>query len=413
MLVSLIGDGIYLVAVPFAVLALGGGAQELAFVGLAWSLGMVGFLLLGGLLADRHDKRRQLLGADALQLLPLALAGALQLSGALHVWHLVVLSFVLGAGEGLAGPALNVVVPDLVPPELLLQANALQQSLRPVALRFAGPALGGAAVALLHTGGALLLDAGTFAVSIACLLAMRARPPVRAEGETGPPLLAQLREGFAYVRGQVWLWATMLMGALALLAFFGPSEVLLPIRVSHDLGGTAGDFGVILAAEGVASVLATLVVGHLGMPRREITVLYWLWAVAGFALCAYAVADAVWQLVAAAFLFGIFSGAGNPIWATLMQTRVPPELRGRVASLDWLLTIGLTPVSFAITGPLAAAFGATAVLLWAGVLAGGVTAVMLYVTPGLRAEDGGLARAEAGAEAAQPSSEAMSAANAG
>jgi DHA3 family tetracycline resistance protein-like MFS transporter len=392
-LVSLVGDGIYLVALPFAVLGLGGGAGALAVVGLAWSLGMLGFLIAGGLLADRYDKRRQLLAADVVRLIAVGTAGGLSLGGVLEVWHLVALSFVFGAGEGLSGPAMSAIVPELVPTTTLVQANALQSSLRPIALRFAGPALGGATVALVDVGGALLVDAGTFAVSIVCLLAMRARIPVH-EGEH-EPLLHQVREAAAFVRGQTWLWATLVMAALALLVFYGPTEVLLPLRIDRDLGGTAGQFGLVLAAEGIASVIGTMAIGQLGMPRREVTVLYWVWGLAGFALIGYALAGAVWQLVLFSFCFGIFSGAGNPIWSTMMQVRVPVALRGRVASLDWLVSVGLTPVSFALTGPAAAAFGAPAVLLVAGILAGGVTLVMLYAVPGLRAEDGGIARAEA------------------
>jgi DHA3 family tetracycline resistance protein-like MFS transporter len=392
-LVSMVGDGIYLVALPFAVLGLGGGAGALAVVGLAWSLGMLGFLIAGGLLADRYDKRRQLLAADVVRLIAVGTAGGLSLGGVLEVWHLVALSFVFGAGEGLSGPAMSAIVPELVPTTTLVQANALQSSLRPIALRFAGPALGGATVAVIDVGGALLVDAGTFAVSIVCLLAMRARIPVH-EGEH-EPLLHQVREAAAFVRGQTWLWATLVMAALALLVFYGPTEVLLPLRIDRDLGGTAGQFGLVLAAEGIASVIGTMAIGQLGMPRREVTVLYWVWGLAGFALIGYALAGAVWQLVLFSFCFGIFSGAGNPIWSTMMQVRVPVALRGRVASLDWLVSVGLTPVSFALTGPAAAAFGAPAVLLVAGILAGGVTLVTLYAVPGLQAEDGGIARAEA------------------
>jgi DHA3 family tetracycline resistance protein-like MFS transporter len=142
-----------------------------------------------------------------------------------------------------------------------------------------------------------------------------------------------------------------------------------------------------------------------------------VWGLAGFALIGYALVTAVWQLAVCAFAFGLLSGAGNPIWATLMQVRVPPSLRGRVASLDWLVSVGLTPVSFALTGPLAAAFGAEVVLLAAGILAGGVTLVVLYAVPGLRAEDGGIARAVAAGQAAggpqPPSSDPRSLANVG
>ncbi|HEY4097221.1 MAG TPA: hypothetical protein VGM33_16990, partial [Baekduia sp.] len=115
----------------------------------------------------------------------------------------------------------------------------------------------------------------------------------------------------------------------------------------------------------------------------------------GFALCGYAFANEIWQLVMVSLAFGLLSGGGNPIWATLMQVRVPIALRGRVASLDWLVSLGTTPISFALTAPAAAVFGAQSVLLVSGLVAGGVTIIALYAIPGLRAEDGGVARAVA------------------
>lgn len=216
------------------------------------------------------------------------------------------------------------------------------------------------------------------------------------------PLLHQVREAAVFVRGQTWLWATLIMAAIALLAFLGPTEVLLPIRIEGDLGASAGSFGLVLAAGGVGATLGTFGLGHLGMPKREITVLYWVWGLAGFALCGYAVAQTIWQLVLFSFTVGLFTGAGTPIWATLMQVRVPVMLRGRVASLDWLVSVGLTPISFALTGPAAAVLGADPVLLMAGLVAGGLPLVMLYAIPGLRAEDGGIARAAAAAEPPKP-----------
>jgi MFS family permease len=395
-LVSLLGDGIYLVAVPFAVLGLSDSPAVLSLVGLAWALGMLGFLLLGGVLADRRDKRHQLLVADAVRLLALGAAGALALADALEVWQLVALSFVYGAGEGLSGPAMGAIVPELVPEHALVEANALTQSLRPLAMRLAGPAIGGAAVAILGIGGALLADAATFAVSMACLVAMRATAVPPREHE---PLRVQLREARAFVRSQTWLWATLLMAALALLFFMGPTEVLLPFRIKEELGSSAGSFGVVLAAGGIGTILGTVAVGQLGIPGREITFLYWAWGIATFALCGYALATEVWQLVLFSLAFGVLSGAGNPVWATLMQVRVPADLRGRVSSLDWLVSVALTPVSFALVGPIAALAGAQATLMAAGLLGGLAILGVLYAVPGLRDEDGGLNRATA----AQPS----------
>jgi MFS family permease len=381
-LVSLLGDGIYLVALPFAVLAISDDPATLSLVGLAWSLGMVGFLLVGGVLADRHDKRRILLLADVVRLVALGGAATLALSGALEIWHLVGLGLVYGIGEGLSGPAMGAIVPELVPEEKLMQANGLERSLRPIAMRMVGPALGGLAVATLGTGGALLLDAGTFAMSMVCLLAMRARPPLHPP--SGEPLRAQLREAASFVRSQTWLWATLLMAALALLVFLGPVEVLLPFRVKEQLGGSAGSFGLVLAAMGLGSTLGAMTIGHAGLPRRPVTFLYWAWGVATLALCGYAIADAVWQLVLFGLFFGVLSGFGDPIWSTLMQTRVPPAMRGRVGSMDWLVSVALTPVSFALVGPVAALAGVQTTLLAGGLLGFAGAIAILYLVPGLR-----------------------------
>jgi DHA3 family tetracycline resistance protein-like MFS transporter len=381
-LVSLLGDGIYVVALPFAVLDLHGSPSTLSLVGLAWSLGMVGFLLAGGVMADRGDKRRILLAADALRLVALVVAGALALSDALEVWHLAGLGLMYGIGEGLSGPAMGSIIPELVSEPALVQANALSSSLRPVAMRLVGPGLGGAAVALLGVGGSLLLDAGTFLVSMACLLAIRSRSPL----PTGPaePLRSQLREAARFVRSETWLWATLLMAALALLCFLGPTQVLLPFRVADDLGGSAGDFGLVLAAGGAASTVGSLVLGHRGMPAHPVTVLYWVWGLATLGIVGYALATSIWQLVLCSVFFGLFEGAGNPMWSTLMQTRVPAAMRGRVSSMDWLVSVGLTPVSFALVGPISSAIGVRETLFAAGALCTAATLVTLYAVPGLR-----------------------------
>jgi MFS family permease len=381
-LISLLGDGIYLVALPFAVLGLSGSAATLSLVGVAWSFGMLGFLLVGGVLADRREKRRILLLADVVRLAALAVTGALALSDALAVWHLVGLGLIYGIGEGLAGPAMGSILPELVPEEALVQANALERSLRPVAMRLAGPALGGVAVATLGTGGALLLDAGTFVVSIACLLAMRTRAP--AEARPSEPLREQLREAAEFVRSETWLWVTLAMAAIALLLFLGPTEVLVPYRVKEELGGTAGSFGLVLAAMGAGSTVGSMALGHRGMPRRPISFIYWMWGTATLALCGYALAAHVWQLVLCGLWFGLIGGAADPVWSTLMQTRVPAALRGRVGAMDWLVSVGLTPISFALVGPAAALFGARDTLLACGIVVTAITIVTLYAVPGLR-----------------------------
>ena len=371
MLVSLVGDGVYIVTVAFAVLSITNEPAALSLVGLAQSVGLLCFILAGGVLADRYDKRRLMLAADAVRLVAVAAVGVLALTGSLQLWQIVVLGSVYGLGEGLSAPALGAIVPELVPMTSLVEANSLQQTLEPLALRLAGPVVGGATYAALGAGGAFLVDAGTFAVSMLCLLAMRARPVLAT---AAPQAVGrQLREAATFVRSQTWLWATLLVAAIGVLAFMGPVEVLVPYVVKNQLGEGAASFGAVLAANGAGAIAGTLLVGSRGMPRREITFLYWTWGLSTLGVAGYGLATAVWQMMALSFVFGVGVGLGNPVWATLMQVRVPQALRGRVSSLDWMVSLGLVPLSFALTGPIAAVAGADATLIGAGVLSAVLT----------------------------------------
>lgn len=392
-LISMIGDGIYLVAITYATLSLSPGPGALSIVGGAMATGLLLFVVLGGVLADRHNKRHVLMLSDVVRFLALVAVAATAFGGTLHVWQLVVLSFLYGAGEGLGAPAMGSVVPEILDGERLVAGNALAGSLRPIAQRFVGPAVGGVVVALAGTRGAFAIDAGTFLVSIACLAAMRGHQP-RLEA-VHDPLKLQLAEAARFVRAHTWLWATLLMAALAVLCFFGPTEVLVPVLIKDEFRQGASAYGAVLAAIGLGSVLGTFVIGQRGIPAREILVLYGVWAAATLGLCGYAISHAAWQVALFGFAFGIGEGIGGVIWATLMQVRVPERLRGRVSSLDWLLSLALMPVSFVVTAPIAELIGVRETLLLAGLLASAATAGVYLALPRLRAENGGLARANA------------------
>jgi DHA3 family tetracycline resistance protein-like MFS transporter len=171
-----------------------------------------------------------------------------------------------------------------------------------------------------------------------------------------------------------------------MLLFLGPLEVLLPFVVRNDLGAGAGGYGAILAAGGAGAVLASLVVSQRGAPRRYLTFAYGMWTISTIAFVGYAVGTALWQFMAFAVVFGACETAGMVVWGTLMGSRVPPELRGRVNSLDWFMAIGLTPLSFALTGPVSRGIGVDATLVLAGVLPMAVC-VVLYLAAGLRRDE--------------------------
>jgi DHA3 family tetracycline resistance protein-like MFS transporter len=134
-----------------------------------------------------------------------------------------------------------------------------------------------------------------------------------------------------------------------------------------------------------------VVIGQRGLPRRDITFMYLTWTLATLAVAGYGVATAVWQLMLASLAFNALETAGTIVWATAKQRHVPAALLGRVSSLDWLISIGLLPLSFALTGPVSAAIGAQATLVGAGVV-GAVVTFSALLLPGMRDVEGAAAQ---------------------
>ena len=385
MCVSLLGDGVFIVALAWQVYALSNTPTALAVVGIAMTVPTIVFLLLGGVLSDRFDRRRLMLAADVGRGLAVAVIAVLSITGALELWHMLVLVAGFGAATAFFGPAFDAIVPDVLPASLLPQANSLDQFVRPLALRLAGPAIGGFLIEGVGVGWAFALNAATFAVSAAALLAM-APPARRTEGAHGT-VGGDIRAGFAYVRKHVWLWGTFASAAIAYLCFMGPAEVLLPFLVKNDLHGSAADLGLVFAAGGIGSLACAALMGQRGIPRRDITFMYLAWTLATVAIAGYGLATAVWQLMLASIAFNGLETAGTIVWATAKQRHVPPALLGRVSSLDWLISIGLLPLSFALTGPVSSVLGVQGTLVAGGVVGGLVTFGALLL-PGMRAIEG-------------------------
>jgi MFS family permease len=385
MCVSLLGDGVFIVAMAWQIYALSNTPTALAVVGIAMTVPTIAFLLVGGVVSDRFDRRRVMLAADVGRGLAVAAIAVLSLTGALELWHMIALVAVFGAATAFFGPAFDAIVPDVLPAGLLPQANSLDQFVRPIALRLAGPAIGGVLIDGVGVGWAFALNAATFAVSAAALLAMA--PIARTARAVGGSMGGDILAGFAYIRRHVWLWGTFASAAVAYLLFMGPAEVLLPFVVKNSLHGSASDLGLVFAAGGVGSVACAVVIGQRGIPRRDITFMYAAWTLATVAIAGYGLASAVWQLMLASLAFNALETAGTIVWATAKQRHVPPELLGRVSSLDWLISIGLLPLSFALTGPVSGAIGAQTTLIAGGVIGAGVTLAALLL-PGMRSVEG-------------------------
>jgi DHA3 family tetracycline resistance protein-like MFS transporter len=384
MTVSLLGDGIYTVAVAWQVYELSNTPSALALVGLAWTAGLVLFILLAGVLSDRLDRRRVMIGADLLRAAVQLGIGALALSGSLEIWMLVVLVLVHGVGEAFFAPAFSALVPDILAPTLIPQASAIEQIVRQAARNFVGPAIGGVMVAVFGPGTSFVIDAGTFVFSAACIFAIRTRPALIREKTAG--VISELREGMAYVRTQTWLWGTLIAASLAILFFMGPMQVLVPYVVKNRLDAGSGSYGTILALEGAGAIAMSLWVGARGLPRREISWMMVMWSLGGLPFLGFALGQEVWVLAACSAFWGATLAFGMIVWTTRMATRVPIQLRGRVNSVDWFVSIGLAPASFALTGPVSSLIGVRDTLLVAAIVPAVSTFALLFLT-GMRREE--------------------------
>jgi len=171
---------------------------------------------------------------------------------------------------------------------------------------------------------------------------------------------------------------------VGMFAFFGPVYVLMPYVVKNSLHGGAGGLGLVLAAGGVGAVAAALLRGQIGLPRRPLAVVYLAYAVTTFSIVGYAFAGSVWGAMLVSFVCIGCLTTGVIVWTTVLQQSVPAHMIGRVASLDWVLSIGLAPISYALTALVADAFGLRSTLVAAGILGSVALLLVLALVPAVR-----------------------------
>lgn len=371
---SLFGTGVWLVAVVFQVFALDGTPVDLSFVATGGGLGLVLAVLVGGVVADRVPQRRILATIETVKALAMAAIAVLSLTGTIQLWHLAVLSLLLGVADGFFYPAYSAWLPALLPADDLLAANGIEGVLRPAVMQAAGPAAAAGAISLLSPGLAFAIVAAAQALATVLLVAMRQTAVRREVDEDAPaqhPLRAlwgDLREGVRYMLVTRWLLATLLYSCILVLVIMGPIEVLLPFAVRDQAGGGEGAFALALAAFGVGGAIGSLAVASLPLPKRYLTIMIAAWGLGCLPLAVVGVTDQLWLMIIALFVCGlVFSGA-TVIWGTLLQRRVPPAMLGRVSSLDFFVSLALMPVSMAIAGPVGELIGIPVAFIAAGVI---------------------------------------------
>lgn len=376
--ISYFGTYLAPIAVAFAVLDLTGSATDTGIAFACWTVAQVAALLVGGVVADRLPRRLVMVSSDVANVCVRTAMGVLLLTGHAQVWHLFVLQALGGAATAFYSPASSGLVPEVVERSRLQQANALMGIARYVSFPL-GAATGGAIVATIGPGTALLVDAGSYAAS--ALLLFGISLSARARSAATPNFLHELREGWQAWTEHTWVWLLNVWIALYFLITYAPFFVLGPYIAKHELGGAA-QWGTVVTGEGIGALLGALV-GLRVRPARP-----WVMVGAIFALTSVQsillAAHASFVLIAAAAVIAGFSfSLGSVIFETGVQRAIAPDKLSRVSAYSWMCAMVFLPLGYALAGPIAAAVGMSTYLVFGAVWIL-VTTAVVFAVPAVR-----------------------------
>jgi hypothetical protein len=359
--VSTLGSGMAIVALAFAVLDFGG-ATDLGIVLLAREIPMVIFLLLGGVFADRLPRRAILIGCDLVKGSAQVATAVLLFAGTANVWNVGLLQAVFGIAAAFSRPATTGIVREAVSEERLQEGNALLGLSRNI-LSIAAPAIGAIIVALGTPALAIAIDAATFFASAALVASMHLAPTVRLASKS---LIGDLHDGWREFVERTWVVVMVISFGLFQLTYFPALLVLGPLVAKEELGGP-GAWGAVLAIESAGAVVGAIFALRVKF-ERPLVASQLLVIPAGVLLMSLAFPLPLPVIGVTGFLTGIGFAFGGAIWDSTLQRFVPEHALSRISSFDWLGSVALNPLGYALIGPLAVAFGTEEMLLIAGAL---------------------------------------------
>jgi hypothetical protein len=359
--ISTLGSGMAMVALAFAVLEFGG-ATDLGIVLLAREVPIIVLLLLGGVFADRLSRRTILVSTDLLKGAAQVATAILLFTGTANVWNVAFLQTVFGVAAAFSRPATIGLVKEAVSDARLQEANALIH-LSSSVLFIVGPAVGALIVATGGPAWAIAVDSLTFFASAALTASMRLAAMVRIASAS---VLEDLRDGWREFVQRPWAVAMVVSFGLFQLSYFPALLVLGPLVAKTALGG-APAWGTILALGSAGAVVGGLFALRLKV-RRALVVSELFVLPAGLLLAALAVPLPVLAIAVVSFAGGVGFAVGDTLWITALQRNVPAHALSRISSFDWLGSVALNPIGYALIGPIAATIGTSQALVIAAVL---------------------------------------------
>ncbi|GAB1326330.1 MFS transporter [Streptomyces sennicomposti] len=388
--VARLGDTMLPVALAAGLLQHGYGAGAVGLAMASTAASFAGLVVFGGVIADRFSTRKLMIGADLVRLGTQALAAVLFSSGHVVLWEICVIGFANGVAGAVFQPGVASTVPRLAAD--IQGANGAIR-IAESAAQLAGPAVAGLLVGFASPGGVFAAHAATYAVSALCLLLLRLPPAAPGAGAAGHgtatsgTFRADLAEGWREFRARQWLWGVIAVWCLYMIAVWGPTVPLVATEVVRQHGPRA--YGLVNSALGAGTVVGGFLALRL-RPRRMLRA----GAFALFAFVCFPAAVGAGLGVGAMAAGAAVAGAGmsfwGVMWATSVQTQVPPDVLNRLHAYDVAGSLAMMPVGQALAGPAASALGADHVLLTSAAISL-VVPVALLAVPAIR----GLVRADA------------------
>lgn len=381
--VAKLGDTMLPVALAAGLLDHGHGAGAVGLAMAATTVCFAGLVIFGGVFADRFSTRLLMIGADAVRLVTQALAAVFFFTGHVVLWQICAIGAVNGAAAALFQPGVASTVPRLAAD--VQKANGAIRVAESTA-SLAGPAVAGVLVGLASPGAVFAAHAGTYALSALCLVLLRLPPALPGSLPDSEGFRADLVQGWREFRARTWLWGVIAIFGVLMITTSGPTVPLVATLVVQEHG--SGAYGLVNSALGAGTVIGGLIALRL-RPRRMLRA----GSLALFGYCAFPTAVGAQLGVPLMALGAAVAGAGisfwGVMWATSVQTQVPPDVLNRIHAYDVAGSLAMLPVGQALAGPAASAFGAERVLITGGVMAGVVCLALLSV-PAIR----GLVRVE-------------------
>ncbi len=347
------------------------------------------FTLIGGVIADRHDRRLTLMASQWMQLLTAAILALLVFLGVVEVWHILVLSFITGTAQAFGGPAYQSLIPSLVGKQDLTNAIALNSIQFNVA-RMLGPLLAGATLAVLKRWGVpdmtalaicFAINALSFLAVILSLMSLHIKhlPAARTHN-----MFDELKQGLSYVRHERSIMALMVLGAAT--AIFGiPLMTLLPVFARNVFGSGVEGYSALLAFSGAGAVVGATVVAWLGrFPRMGLTTML-VQACFGVTLTLVALSRSLYLTYFLLFIGGIAMMIVVSCLMSLVQLIAPNHLRGRVMSIYMTAFRGGMPAGSLVSGYVASITSAPTILVLNGIALVAVSVFFLLKTEEIRA----------------------------